>query len=260
MLGGVFKLALFSIVIPTFNAGDKIAATLDSIRAQNFENLEIVVADGNSSDSTLAFLAAQPDIRWESAPDRGIYDAMNKGIAESSGSWLLFMGAGDVLRPGVLRQIETTARQQREKTALIYGDVWLCEENFRYGGAFSRRKLRNWVPSHQSIFYNRRVFERLGTYELGYSIAADYAFNLSCWGSAAVEKIYRPVLISDYEGRGLSKQVRDEAFERDKMRLIRERLGWDAYLLRRLETLTPQCLKTARVALLQKLASQKAKS
>lgn len=250
---------LFSFVIPTFNAGEKLQTTLDSIRAQNFADLEILVADGNSNDGTAAFLAAQHNIRWKSEIDDGIFDAMNWGIEQSRGHWLLFLGAGDILRGGVLGRIETLARENCEKNALIYGDVWLCEENFRYGGPFSRRKLRNWVPNHQSIFYNRRVFELLGGYEAEYPFAADYAFNLKCWGEARVEKIYQPLLISDYEGRGLSTWIGDEAFAHDKMRLIRQRLGLDAYLLRRIEILAPLILKRARVAVLQKLASRKAK-
>ncbi len=245
---------LFSIIIPTFNASDKLRLTLDSIRAQNFADVEIVVQDGASTDETLPFLQTQSDLRWQSAPDNGIYDAMNRGIENSRGDWLAFFGAGDILRSGALSALQVLAAEKRGKLALIYGDAWLCEEEFRYGGAFSRRKLRSWVPSHQAIFYNRRVFQKLGGYEIGYPVSADYAFQLKCWGDAEIEKIYLPEILCDYEGRGLSKTVRDEAFERDKMRLIRQRLGWDAWLLRRLELLMPRALKDARVKLLQKRA------
>lgn len=248
---------LFSLIIPTFNPGAKLQATLDSMGAQNCDNLEILVADGGSSDGTPQFLREQTEIKWKSERDKGVFDAMNWGIEQAQGDWLLFMGAGDLLRPGVLQSIEALALENREKLAVLYGDVWLCEENYRYGGPFSRRKLRSWVPNHQGIFYNRRVFEALGGYELEYPIAADYAFNFKCWGDGRVEKIYCPLLISDYEGRGLSKRVVDERFERDKMRLIRQRLGFDAYALRRLETLAPPFLKAARVAVLNKLAAKR---
>lgn len=248
---------LFSVVIPTFEAGEKLVATLDSIRGQQSDSLEILVADGGSSDGTPQFLQKQTGIKWKSEKDRGVFDAMNWGIEHARGDWLLFMGAGDTLRSKALREVESLALQHREKLAVLYGDVWLCEEGYRYGGPFSRRKLRSWVPNHQGVFYNRRVFEILGGYELEYPIAADYAFNLKCWGDSRVEKIYCPILISDYEGRGLSKRVVDEGFERDKMRLIRQRLGFDAYALRRLELLTPPVLKSARVALLNRLAARR---
>lgn len=247
---------LFSFVIPTFNPGSKLEQTLDSIRAQHADDVEIIVQDGGSTDGTHSFLSEQNDIHWRSEADSGIFDAMNRGLKRATGDWLAFFGAGDVLRPGALETVRPVALQNRENLALIYGDAWLCEEQFRYGGAFSRLKLRSWVPSHQAIFYNRRVFKKWGGYELRYPIAADYAFNLRCWGDRDMKKIYVPMLLCDYEGRGLSKTVRDEAFERDKMCLIRQRLGWDAWMLRRLELAMPRSLKKWRVALLQNWAKR----
>jgi glycosyltransferase involved in cell wall biosynthesis len=250
---------LLSIIIPTFNPGAKLGASIESVRAlSGVDEIEILVQDGASTDETCQWLAAQSDVSWQSAPDEGVFDAMNRGVQRASGDWLLFLGAGDLLRAEAFvdERLCATLERHRAKLALVYGDAWLCEEGFRYGGAFSRRKLRSWVPSHQTIFYNRRVFEILGNYETKYPIAADYALNLKCWGDSRVEKIYLPLVVCDYEGRGLSKQVVDETFERDKMRLIRQRLGFDAYLMRRLEILAPHCLKRWRVALLERLARQ----
>ena len=245
---------LFSVVIPTFNPGEKLAQTLDSLRAQNASDLQIIVRDGNSTDDTRAFLELQSDIEWTSERDKGVFDAMNRGLKQARGDFLAFFGAGDELEAGALDALRPLALEKKEKAALLYGDAWLCEEEFRYGGPFSRLKLRSWTPCHQAIWSSRRVFELLGGFEMRYSIASDYAFNLKCWGDRRIEKVYVPHLLCRYEGRGLSKQRRDDRFERDKMRLIRHRLGWDAWMLRRLELSMPPGLKAARVRLLQALA------
>ena len=245
---------LFSVVVPTFNPGDKLAQTLESLRAQGADDLQLIVQDGGSTDETRAFLGLQPDIDWASEPDEGVFDAMNRGRKRARGDFLAFFGAGDELEAGALELLRPIALENREKAALLYGDAWLCEENFRYGGAFSRLKLRSWTPCHQAIWSSRRVFDLVGGFEPRYPISADYAWNMNCWGDARIEKIHVPHLLCRYEGRGLSKQQRDYRFERDKMRLIRHRLGYHAWMLRRLELAMPRGLKAARVRLLQALA------
>ena len=244
---------LFSIIIPTFNAGEALRHSLDSVLAQTGADYEILVVDGASTDETIALLSSHGDgVAWSSEPDNGVYDAMNKGIARATGEWLYFLGAGDLLRPDVLRAIAPRARQLNG-AALIYGDVWLCDQDQRFGGAFPPARLRSWNPSHQAIFYQRAVFEKLGVYDLQYRTAADYAFNLACWGDDEIVKQYVPLVIADYAGGGLSVTQPDAAFERAKLRLIYQHLGARNGWLRRLETAMPAPLKRLRLKLLQRL-------
>jgi glycosyltransferase involved in cell wall biosynthesis len=250
---------VFSIIVPVYNAGEKLRDTLSSVVAQQFSDAEtryeVLVMDGGSTDDTLAiareFEARNPGVRVYSEPDEGIYDAMNTAIRLARGQYLHFLGAGDILRQGVLEAL--ISHIPAGDMVLIYGDVFLCDEQRIFGGPFSTAKLRNWNPPHQGIFYHRTVFERLGTYELKYPLSADYAFNMTCWGDNRVRKCYVPLVIADYEGGGASVQRRDSKFERDKMRLIRARLGRRAYWLRRLEVLMPTPLKQARLRLLRHL-------
>ena len=249
---------LFSIVIPTFNAGEHLRTSLDSVVAQSGTDFEIVVVDGASTDGTRELLASHgARVRWRSEADNGVYDAMNKGIARARGEWLYFLGAGDVLRPDILREIAPHARAlldlPGDVAALIYGDVWLCDENRRFGGPFPAARLRSWNPSHQAIFYHRAIFQKVGGYDLRYSTAADYAFNLACWGDDAIVKRYVPLIIADYQGGGLSVTRPDAAFERDKLRLIARHLGARNGWLRRLESAMPAFLKRWRLALLRRL-------
>lgn len=253
----------FSIIVPCFNARDKLSRTLDSVLSQTAD-FELLVQDGDSRDGTRELLRdyAQRDSRlhFQSEPDQGIYDAMNRGIANARGRWLYFLGAGDTLRPDALETIGHAAREVTQELALIYGDVWLCDQARVFGGRFSPSKLRNWNPPHQGIFYNRALFARFGPYELRYRIAADYAFNLRVWGAREVEKRYLPVAVADYEGGGLSAQQRDDAFARDFAWLLRSRLGRSAYFLRRVERFAPAPLKKLRVGLLRKLARRESRA
>lgn len=249
---------LFSIIIPTFNARDELQRSLDSMGAQSDADFEIWVVDGASTDGTRELLQSNGErVRWLSEADGGVYDAMNKGIAHARGEWIYFLGAGDVLRPDVLRAIAPRARAlldlPGDVAALIYGDVWLCDENRRFGGPFSPARLRSWNPSHQAIFYRRAVFEKLGLYDLNYPTASDYAFNLACWGDNEIIKHYEPLVIADYQGGGLSVTRPDAAFERDKLALIRRHLGARNYWLRRLESAMPAPLKRLRLALIRRL-------
>lgn len=231
----------FSIIIPTFNARAKLEATLDSIRAQSFDDLEVLVMDGASNDGTREFLATQSDVSWHSEPDRGVYDAMNKGIARAKGRYLYFIGAGDTLLPGALKR--TQLHLPSHDLGFVYGNVRFPDGQV-FMGPTSPLRLRKINLCHQAIFYGREVFERVGLYDLRYPILSDYAFNLRCFGERAIAKIYSGVTVANYEGGGLSTR-RDEAFVRDRLPLIYG-LGQPAAALSSLEARIPPGLKAWR--------------
>ena len=96
----------FSIITAAYQAGSKLDATIKTVLREDPELYEYIIVDGGSTDSTIEVLKKHGDrVRWISEPDRGVYDAMNKGIARSEGRYLYFLGAGDVLYPGVLPAI-----------------------------------------------------------------------------------------------------------------------------------------------------------
>src|SRR5258705_11239297 len=89
----------FPIITPTLNSGPKLEATINSVLSQKEDLFEYIVVDGGSSDETLNLLRKHGErIKWISEKDRGVYDAMNKGIGMASGRYLYFLGAGDHLR------------------------------------------------------------------------------------------------------------------------------------------------------------------
>ena len=222
---------MYSIITPTYNSGIKLEQTILSVQSQRTDLVEHLIIDGGSSDATLNVIqkfssaaTAVANIAWISEPDKGVYDAMNKGIALAKGKFILFLGAGDCLIPGVLESIQPAMPD--DALSFVYGDVQMSDGHI-YDGCFDKAKLVHMNICHQAIFYGRDVFNTVGKFDLKYKILADYAFNMKCFGNRSIHKKYIEKTISTYEGNGLSTQVTDVKFYRDQTRLVGKYLGWD---------------------------------
>lgn len=223
----------FSIITPTLNSARKLEATIKSVLSQSKELFEYIIVDGCSSDETLKMIDAYAgEIKYVSERDRGVYDAMNKGIRMSAGDYLYFLGAGDRLRPNILEKIDRLIPHQ-ELLIMAYGNVYLVDENRHGFGKFSRMRMLRRNICHQAIFYERTIFERVGEYNLRYVGLADYALNLKCFGDDRIKKLYVDEVIADYEGSGLSMGT-DVNFTHDRADLIKENFGVWLYSLERL--------------------------
>lgn len=224
---------LISIIIATYNAEKYIYDCLNSVLNLSGIDLEVIVVDGGSSDRTeeLVMSFNSTRVRWSSERDKGIYDAMNKGIAKAQGKWLYFMGADDRLLSG----FKDLACMLEEEGTVYYGNSLPFFEDRpvdSYGllqGAFSGYRLAKYCMNHQSILYPSIAF-RTFKYELDYKVAADYAFNLRIWGDNTFKKVFYPIEIVSYNMGGFSAGNRDGLFYKHKSRLIRQRLGWSVYL------------------------------
>lgn len=223
------KQKLFSVVIPTYNCGRKLAATLESVLSQPRGLYEIIIVDGGSGGETLAVIEEySAGLRFVSEPDRGVYDALNKGAAMSSGSYLLFLGAGDRLKEGVLERVAEILPEG--ETTFAYGDAYLVRHDARQGGTFGRNDFIQRNLCQQAIFYERKIFDLLGGFDLRYSVYADWAFNMRCFADPRVRKLYLGLLVADFEGWGISDVQQDPAFWRDLPRLVRRHVGFGEYL------------------------------
>ena len=166
---------------------------------------ESIVVDGGSSDGTAAFLRREKRIaRYVSEPDRGVYDAMNKGLRLCRGDFVIFMNAGDeFFNPRVLERAAAVLRAHPD-CRFLFGDACLVGEDghcrFReYDAPVTTQNI-----CHQSIFYDRRLFAELGMYDERYRIVADYDFNLrAIAGSGVVPYHFSYPVCRFYEG-GLS--------------------------------------------------------
>lgn len=237
---------LISIIIANFNSGAKLHATWESVRAQAAD-FECLIVDGASRDESLTIARglaeADPRVRLVSEPDKGVYDAMNKGVALARGSYVYFLGAGDELFDGALAEMSPHL-QARNPMEIVYGDVLMSGR--RFDGVFTYRKLCDHNVCHQAVFYGRDVFAKCGGYDLKYKGVADWTFNLKCFAAPGVTTRYVPVMISRYEGGGISERG-DDAFDRDRRRNIREFAGTRALLLYEWDKVAYQVRRVFRV-------------
>ncbi|MEJ7913045.1 MAG: glycosyltransferase, partial [Chitinophagaceae bacterium] len=160
---------------------------------------------------------------FDSASDEGIYDAMNKGIDRSSGEWILFLGSDDMLYNSLVLQemsnkIKTTQAPVIYGNVIIKGDAGWAADGSTYDGFFSLKKLLEKNICHQSVFYHRQVFNRLGKFNTRYKVCADYEFNLRCF--AKYEFCYVDLIVATFNGGGTSIVNNDVNFAKDQVYII----------------------------------------
>jgi glycosyltransferase involved in cell wall biosynthesis len=223
---------LISIIIATYNAGRYIKECLLSIATQEFKKIEIVIVDGGSIDNTLSIVKefSNRNIKWISESDKGIYDALNKGVKMAKGKWLYFIGTDDRLLPG----FSEMASKLKDENTVYYGNtepIYHSGDKPSYElliGKFNNYRLAKYCVNHQAVIYPAKVFLKY-RYDLKYPVFADYALNLKVWGDKNFKKNFYPVTIARYNMTGFSSKINDVQFKKDKRLLIRESMGWGMY-------------------------------
>ncbi len=214
----------FSIIIPLYNCANTLNNTLQSISAQTFDDYELVLVDGGSTDDTLRIITdfknANSPIKTKllSEPDKGIYDAMNKGVDMAAGQRLYFMGGDDRFRgPDVLAAIMKALEQ--EDADLIYGNVEGISSKINYKYDTESKVLSKGIH-HQSAFYKSSLFQQIGKYDLRFPIAADYHFTLKVFLNDHYRKRYVDLNIALYGEGGYSSQQFDYKFFSGHYRML----------------------------------------
>lgn len=216
----------FSVIIPAYNSQTSIAHAMQSVLNQSFSDFEVLLMDAASTDGTLAIAKGFSDERISifSETDKGPYDAMNKGILRAKGEWLYFLGSDDSLRAkNVLQKVSDYIASS--PGSVVYGNVFVkgntawANDGDIYDGLFTIKKLMQKNICHQSIFYKKCIFSKIGLYNLKYKICADYDFNLRA--AAKCNFDYLDCIIADFNAGGYSTQyLKDICFEDDKRKNI----------------------------------------
>lgn len=198
-----------TVVTAVLNDAGHIEQTILSVISQTDIEIEYIIVDGGSKDGTLELIGKYKDkiSLLISEPDRGVYDAMNKGIKYSTGDFVYFLNSGDVLlNPSILSKIKL--EELKERNAIIYGNVVVA-----YGNIEALEKPRPFFNSkmkfkgigicHQSMFFPGELI-RNEKYDLSYKIAADYDLVYRLWRKGT-EFLYRDITIAKYDwGKGIS--------------------------------------------------------
>ena len=218
---------ILSIIIPTFNSGAVLGRALDSIVTQTFTDWQVLIMDGVSTDDTLKVAQSYNDSRIciYSEPDKGIYDAMNKGIKKAQGEWLYFLGSDDwLLNEKVL---ETVFAYSIDNYEIIYGEVEAVQLYALHHGEWDMANI-DYNRCHQGIFYRKSVFRRIGLYNTEFQRWADYDLNLKWFFSNKIHNLYIPITIAHYSDGGFSSGQEDNYFL-SKSSLIKLKLGHRRY-------------------------------
>ena len=210
-----------SIVLPTYNCEKVIRRCIESIVGQVFQDWELLIIDGKSEDATLEIVrqySTQDNrIRVYSESDKGIYDAMNKGIDRSQGEWLYFIGSDDSLYNS--HSLEDVFCNNVDVYDVVYGTVYAPHWEDKYKGEW---KKENYLDNrcHQCIFYKRSFFGNRIRYDIRYNVCADSAINLRWFLSPKLSSHYYPVVVANYADGGYSSQTMDQRFFKDQAGLV----------------------------------------
>ena len=198
-----------TVVTAVLNDAGHIEQTILSVISQTDIEIEYIIVDGGSKDGTLELIGKYKDkiSLLISEPDRGVYDAMNKGIKYSTGDFVYFLNSGDVLlNPSILSKIKF--EDVNVRNTIIYGNVIVA-----YGNIEALEKPRPFFNSkmkfkgigicHQSMFFPGELI-RNEKYDLSYNIAADYDLAYRLWRKGTVF-LYKDITIAKYDwGKGIS--------------------------------------------------------
>lgn len=178
-----------TIVTPSWNGERFIREAVESIAQQRYPDLEHIVFDAGSTDGTLALLAQFPNVLVHSEPDRGIYDALNKGVAQAHGEIIGFLNTDDLYPDGVLVEIGSIFAQDPDLDVVVgHSCLFETDDQGRRRLLFVRAHVNQnglWppelafgVPGFNGCFFRRRVFEKLGNLSIKYRITGDREFLL----------------------------------------------------------------------------------
>lgn len=198
-----------TIIIPTLRAERTLQTALDSVLCQKFRHFEILIMDSVSRDNTLAIAhaSAQRDerIRVFSEPDKGVYDAMNKGIEKARGRWILFLGSDDRLHDEKVLQSFFSV-PGCDDFDLVYGNVVSPSYKGAYDGEFNFEKLLRRNIPHQAIFYKKDLFGLIGSFAVHYKGYADWDLNIRCFKNDRARVRYIGLLVAYFGADGISSR------------------------------------------------------
>lgn len=204
-----------TLITVTFNSERYLSECIESVLMQTYNNIEHIIIDGNSTDGTKAIIKKYENniAKWVSEPDRGMYDAINKGIKLATGDVIGILNSDDLLVSE--DTIETIVKTfEREKVDSIFGDLEYVDKEdteriFRVwkGKNYNRNLFKmGWMPGHPTFYIKKSLIEQFGGYENHYFTAADYEFMVRYLFKHNISSYYLPKLIVKMRMGGASNK------------------------------------------------------
>ena len=223
---------MISIITITFNAERWLERTMQSVLAQTCTDYEYIIVDGASKDRTLDIVKRleplfEGRLSWNSEPDKGLYDAMNKGIARAKGDFLWFMNAGDELySPETLAHIVAVTQMDTDigygKACIVNAEGQKVSEHHKLTPSNLKREhfLNGLVVSHQAILVRRTI---AGNYNTTYRISADYDWVIRAVTTSR-KNAYLDEYICKFLTEGVSKKQRKRSWI-ERFHIMRTHFG-----------------------------------
>lgn len=203
-----------TVVTVCFNAVKTIEDTIASVAAQSYANVEHIVVDGASTDGTQEILMKHNNTiaKWISGKDKGIYDAMNKGISLATGDVIGFLNADDVYaHPDVLSRVAQTMSADGIQACFgdvvfVRGDLQKVVRYYRSSRFSPKRLAYGWMPAHPTLFVKTEIIRDCGGFRTDYQIAADYELVTRLFWNRRVKYRYIPEVLVKMRVGGVSTQ------------------------------------------------------
>ncbi len=207
-----------SVVTVTWNSAATVADTLVSVNIQTHPDVEHVIVDGGSTDATLAIVQAEGKrvATVVSERDKGIYDAMNKGLTLARGGVVGLLNSDDIMAsPEVLATVAEAFADP--SVDVVYGDLCYVRQHaptqivryWRSGPFRSGSFARGWAPPHPTLYVRRELYDRFGVFDLAYALAADFELMVRLLEVHRVRARYLPqVLVRMRTGGASNKSLR----------------------------------------------------
>lgn len=206
-----------SIITATYNSAKTLQTCMDSVLNQTYSNIEYIIIDGSSKDGTLDLVKSKAqnhsNIVWVSEQDKGIYDALNKGILRATGDVIGFVHSDDFLADSTI--VESIVNVfKSENVDGVYGnlhyvkfdDVLSVVRNWTSQPFKMHLLNRGWMPAHPTLFLKSEIYKAHGSFNLDYRISADYDFILRIFSSAKYRFHFLPKTITKMRVGGESNR------------------------------------------------------
>ncbi len=205
---------LISLITITYNSELTVRDTIESVFQQSYQDFEYIIVDGASSDATLEIIHDHP-VRVDqliSEPDKGLYDALNKGIARATGRYVGFIHSDDCLATTETLALIAGALEKGDDGC--YGDLdYVSSVNSQKivrhwnSGRYSRNDLKNgWMPPHETLYLKKSIYQEKGGFDISLRISSDYDLIVRFLYVAGLKLVYIPEVLVKMKVGGASNR------------------------------------------------------